>query len=159
MLKNIFYFRYRVNTSSFSKQLPTIVLFQDGKETLRRPAISAKGTVIKFPFTKVWFLLLLFNTLWPTYSLVLRLIEINMLFLLLVCCLYVICLGHIKVLSGSLAQWVKCLTGNRSLMSSSPIKGSHCFLVQKTTFITGYWNRFKCASITDDSSVHQLLTI
>jgi len=31
--------------------------------------------------------------------------------------------------------------------------------VQKTTFITGYWNRFKCASITDDSSVHQLLTI
>lgn len=30
-----------------------MVLFQDGKEKLRRPAMSAKGTVVKFMFTKV----------------------------------------------------------------------------------------------------------
>lgn len=43
---------YRINTSSFSKQLPTLIIFQDGKEKIRRPAISAKGTVLKYTFTK-----------------------------------------------------------------------------------------------------------
>ncbi|XP_060608413.1 thioredoxin-related transmembrane protein 2 homolog [Ruditapes philippinarum] len=43
---------YRVNTSSFSKQLPTLILFQDGKEKMRRPAMSGKGTVVKYVFTK-----------------------------------------------------------------------------------------------------------
>ncbi|XP_060579991.1 thioredoxin-related transmembrane protein 2-B-like [Ruditapes philippinarum] len=45
-------FQYRVNTSSFSKQLPTLILFQDGKEKMRRPAMSGKGTVVKYVFTK-----------------------------------------------------------------------------------------------------------
>ncbi|WAR03788.1 TMX2-like protein [Mya arenaria] len=43
---------YRISTSSFSKQLPTVVVFQEGKEKTRRPAISAKGTVVKYSFTK-----------------------------------------------------------------------------------------------------------
>ncbi|KAL4223134.1 Thioredoxin-related transmembrane protein 2 [Mactra antiquata] len=43
---------YQVNTSSFSKQLPTLILFQDGKEKMRRPAMSAKGTVVNYKFTK-----------------------------------------------------------------------------------------------------------
>ncbi|XP_052266015.1 thioredoxin-related transmembrane protein 2 homolog isoform X2 [Dreissena polymorpha] len=43
---------FKVSNSSFSKQLPTLIVFQDGKEKMRRPAVSAKGTVVKYVFTK-----------------------------------------------------------------------------------------------------------
>lgn len=49
----VYFYRFKVNTSSFSKQLPTLIMFQDGKEKMRRPVMSAKGTVIKHTFTKV----------------------------------------------------------------------------------------------------------
>ena len=52
-MKHFLICRYKINTSSFSKQLPTLILFQDGKEKIRRPAMSAKGTVLKHTFTKV----------------------------------------------------------------------------------------------------------
>ncbi|CAF4177843.1 unnamed protein product, partial [Adineta steineri] len=32
--------------STFSKQLPTVALFQDGKEVKRRPQIDVKGRVL-----------------------------------------------------------------------------------------------------------------
>lgn len=45
--------KYRVSTSSWSKQLPTLILFQNGKEVIRRPIISGKGNVvIKFLFSE-----------------------------------------------------------------------------------------------------------
>lgn len=42
---------YRVNDSSLSKQLPTIVIFKEGKENDRRPLIDSKGKVTKFLFS------------------------------------------------------------------------------------------------------------
>lgn len=38
--------KFKIDTSTFSKQLPTVVLFQDGKEAKRRPQIDVKGRVI-----------------------------------------------------------------------------------------------------------------
>lgn len=43
--------KYRVSDSSFSRQLPTVVLFQQGKEADRRPCIDSKGKVQKFFFS------------------------------------------------------------------------------------------------------------
>ncbi|KAK5638791.1 hypothetical protein RI129_013086 [Pyrocoelia pectoralis] len=43
--------KYRINDSSMSKQLPTIVVFKEGKEIDRRPLIDSKGKVIKFLFS------------------------------------------------------------------------------------------------------------
>ncbi|RZC42547.1 thioredoxin-related transmembrane protein 2 -like protein [Asbolus verrucosus] len=43
--------KYYVNDSSLSKQLPTTILFKDGKEAVRRPMIDSKGTVAKFFFS------------------------------------------------------------------------------------------------------------
>lgn len=43
--------KYHVNDSSLSKQLPTVILFKDGKEELRRPTIDSKGKLIKFTFS------------------------------------------------------------------------------------------------------------
>ena len=40
---------YHINTSTLTRQLPTIILFQDGKETGRVPAIIS-GQVQKFSF-------------------------------------------------------------------------------------------------------------
>lgn len=45
--------RYKVDGSSWSKQLPTIVLFENGKEKMRRPYVDYKGTVQKFFFSEV----------------------------------------------------------------------------------------------------------
>lgn len=47
------YFRFNVDFSSWSKQLPSLVVFENGKEIMRRPYISPKGTVVRFNFTKV----------------------------------------------------------------------------------------------------------
>lgn len=45
--------KFEISTSSWSKQLPTVILFQNGKETRRRPAIDSKGNVAaKFVFCK-----------------------------------------------------------------------------------------------------------
>lgn len=44
--------RHRISGSSFSKQLPTLILFQNGKEVLRQPMIiDSKGRVQKFFFS------------------------------------------------------------------------------------------------------------
>lgn len=43
---------FQIDDSSFSKQLPTIVLFQDGKEVMRRPVKDNKGKFVKFLFSE-----------------------------------------------------------------------------------------------------------
>lgn len=43
--------RYNVSDSSLSKQLPTVILFADGKEASRRPQLDAKGKAVKFVFS------------------------------------------------------------------------------------------------------------
>ncbi len=47
------FFRFNVDTSVSSKQLPTLILFVNGKEKMRKPVIDKKGTVWKYTFTKV----------------------------------------------------------------------------------------------------------
>lgn len=44
--------KYKVSDSSLSKQLPTLVLFKNGKEDLRRPIVDAKNQVVRFPFSE-----------------------------------------------------------------------------------------------------------
>ncbi|KAK9681026.1 Thioredoxin [Popillia japonica] len=44
--------KYRINDSSLSKQLPTLILFKDGQEVIRRPTTDAKLKVMKFLFTE-----------------------------------------------------------------------------------------------------------
>lgn len=44
--------KYQIDDSSFSKQLPTVILFQDGKEVMRRPVTDTKGKFIKFLFSE-----------------------------------------------------------------------------------------------------------
>lgn len=43
--------KYHVNDGSLSKQLPTVILFQDGKEVCRRPNADSKGKLQKFLFS------------------------------------------------------------------------------------------------------------
>ena len=45
--------KYKINTSSLSKQLPTLILFQGGKESMRRPLVNEKGKLIPFVLTYV----------------------------------------------------------------------------------------------------------
>uniref|UniRef100_A0A0K8TMV0 Putative thioredoxin-like protein n=1 Tax=Tabanus bromius TaxID=304241 RepID=A0A0K8TMV0_TABBR len=44
--------KYHVSDSSFSRQLPTIILFQNGKEVDRRPMVDSKGKLTKFFFSE-----------------------------------------------------------------------------------------------------------
>lgn len=44
--------KYKIDDGSLSKQLPTIILFQDGKETMRRPVTDTKGKFVKFLFSE-----------------------------------------------------------------------------------------------------------
>ncbi|CAI9568200.1 unnamed protein product, partial [Staurois parvus] len=44
--------RYGVSTSPLSKQLPTLILFQGGKEVLRRPQVDKKGRAVSWTFTQ-----------------------------------------------------------------------------------------------------------
>lgn len=44
--------KYHVSDSSMSKQLPTIIVFQEGKEVSRRPMADTKGKLIKFLFNE-----------------------------------------------------------------------------------------------------------
>lgn len=45
--------KYNINDSSLSRQLPTIILFKEGKEIQRRPKADHKGKLIKFLFSSV----------------------------------------------------------------------------------------------------------
>ncbi|XP_076435245.1 thioredoxin-related transmembrane protein 2-like [Babylonia areolata] len=44
-------YRFGIDCSTWSKQLPTVILFQEGKEKIRRPT-GTKKTTLKFLFTK-----------------------------------------------------------------------------------------------------------
>ncbi|XP_065650006.1 thioredoxin-related transmembrane protein 2-B [Hydra vulgaris] len=44
--------KYSVNHSVTSKALPTLILFVNGKESMRRPQINAKGTAIPYIFNE-----------------------------------------------------------------------------------------------------------
>ncbi|XP_013404667.1 thioredoxin-related transmembrane protein 2-B isoform X2 [Lingula anatina] len=41
---------YGVDNSSWSKQLPSLILFENGKEKMRRPHVDHAGRIYKFPF-------------------------------------------------------------------------------------------------------------
>lgn len=45
--------RYKVSTSPLTKQLPTLILFQGGTETMRRPQIDKKGRAVSWTFSEV----------------------------------------------------------------------------------------------------------
>ena len=45
--------RYKVSTSPLSKQLPSLILFQGGKEVMRRPQVDKKGRAVSWSFTEV----------------------------------------------------------------------------------------------------------
>lgn len=45
--------KYDISDSSTSKQLPTLILFKDGKEAERRPYADHKGKLVKFLFSLV----------------------------------------------------------------------------------------------------------
>lgn len=44
--------KYQVSDSSMSKQLPTLILFKQGKEYMRRPIADTKGKLIRFLFSQ-----------------------------------------------------------------------------------------------------------
>lgn len=43
--------KYQINDASTSRQLPTLILFQNGKEVERRPYGDSKGKLVKFLFS------------------------------------------------------------------------------------------------------------
>ncbi|XP_014787327.1 thioredoxin-related transmembrane protein 2 homolog [Octopus bimaculoides] len=44
--------KYNIDTSTWSKQLPSVILFQEGKEKSRLPILDAKNKVVKYNFQK-----------------------------------------------------------------------------------------------------------
>ncbi|KAG7462055.1 hypothetical protein MATL_G00198540 [Megalops atlanticus] len=44
--------KYKVSTSPLTKQLPTLALFQGGKELMRRPQIDKKGRAVSWTFSE-----------------------------------------------------------------------------------------------------------
>ncbi|XP_051788550.1 thioredoxin-related transmembrane protein 2-B isoform X2 [Erpetoichthys calabaricus] len=44
--------KYKVSTSSLTKQLPSLILFQGGKEVMRRPQIDKKGRAVSWTFSE-----------------------------------------------------------------------------------------------------------
>ncbi|TKC46120.1 thioredoxin-related transmembrane protein 2 isoform X1 [Monodon monoceros] len=44
--------RYQVSMSPLTKQLPTLILFQGGKEVMRRPQIDKKGRAVSWTFSE-----------------------------------------------------------------------------------------------------------
>ncbi|XP_060080687.1 thioredoxin-related transmembrane protein 2-B-like [Ylistrum balloti] len=44
--------KYRINAGAMSRQLPTIIMLEGGEETMRKPYISPKGTVVRYVFNK-----------------------------------------------------------------------------------------------------------
>lgn len=45
--------KYHISDSSKSQQLPTLILFKEGKEVERRPYADHKGKLVKFVFSMV----------------------------------------------------------------------------------------------------------
>lgn len=45
--------RYRVSTSPLAKQLPSLMLFQGGREIMRRPMVDNKGRAVSWTFSEV----------------------------------------------------------------------------------------------------------
>lgn len=45
--------KYHISDASTSKQLPTLILFKEGKEVERRPYADHKGKLVKFLFSLV----------------------------------------------------------------------------------------------------------
>ena len=50
---NFFLSRHRVDGSAISKQLPSLILFEGGKETKRRPLVDRRGVITPYTFTEV----------------------------------------------------------------------------------------------------------
>lgn len=46
--------KYHVSDASTSKQLPTLILFKNGKEVERRPYADHRGKLVKFLFSLVY---------------------------------------------------------------------------------------------------------
>ncbi|CAL8290162.1 unnamed protein product [Arctogadus glacialis] len=44
--------KYKVSASPLSKQLPSLVIFQGGKEVMRRPQVDKKGRAVSWTFTE-----------------------------------------------------------------------------------------------------------
>lgn len=44
--------RYKIDVSVKSKNLPTLVLFEDGKEKMRRPYFNTKGAAVNYNFNE-----------------------------------------------------------------------------------------------------------
>ncbi|KAM6465985.1 thioredoxin-related transmembrane protein 2 [Python bivittatus] len=44
--------KYKISTSPLTKQLPTLILFQGGKEVMRRPQIDKKGRAVSWNFSE-----------------------------------------------------------------------------------------------------------
>ncbi|XP_028314508.1 thioredoxin-related transmembrane protein 2-A [Gouania willdenowi] len=44
--------QYRVSTSPLAKQLPSVILFQGGKELMRRPMVDNKGRAVSWTFNE-----------------------------------------------------------------------------------------------------------
>lgn len=45
--------KFNINDASLSRQLPTVIMFKNGVEEIRRPLFDSKGKVFKFFFTEV----------------------------------------------------------------------------------------------------------
>ena len=45
--------RHKVDGSAISKQLPSLILYEGGKETKRRPLVDRRGVITKYTFTEV----------------------------------------------------------------------------------------------------------
>lgn len=46
--------KYNISDTSFSRQLPTVIMFKNGVEVLRRPTYDNNGKIFKFFFTEVY---------------------------------------------------------------------------------------------------------
>lgn len=49
----VFFYRYKVSTSPLAKQLPSLVLFQSGREVMRRPMVDNKFRAVSWTFSEV----------------------------------------------------------------------------------------------------------
>lgn len=61
--------KYNINDSSKSQQLPTLILFKEGKEVERRPYADRQGKLVKFLFSMVNLLMIIFYTVFEVKNL------------------------------------------------------------------------------------------
>lgn len=50
---DLFLHRYRVSTSPLARQLPSLMLFQEGQELMRRPMVDNKARAVSWTFSEV----------------------------------------------------------------------------------------------------------